>query len=149
MGYEAARLLARLFEGVRPTEPVLVEPSDLLHIRQSSDVLALKDRNVHRALQYIRTHATEPIKVPQIAEAMGISRKKLELDFARFLGRTPGQAIAVARLEVAKQLLVETHWPTDKIATRSGFGTEPTLRHAFYEYEKMTPGDYRIRFGTV
>jgi LacI family transcriptional regulator len=126
---------------------VLVEPSGVLHVRQSSDVSALRDREVHRALQYIRLHATEPIRIPLIAKAMGISRRKLELDFARVTGHAPSHAIARTRLDLAKQLLIETHWPMEKIAARSGLGTEPALRRAFVEHEKMTPGQYRVRFG--
>jgi LacI family transcriptional regulator len=148
LGYEAAKLLHQILNGVRVKDPVLVEPSGVLHVRQSSDVSALSNREVHRALQYIRVHATEPIRIPVLARAMGISRRKLELDFARVTGHAPSYAIARARLDLAKQFLVETHWPMERVAARSGMGSEPALRRAFVEHEKMTPGQYRIRFGT-
>jgi LacI family transcriptional regulator len=149
LGYEAARLLDSMFAGNRPTKPVLVEPSRILNIRESSDVSAVKDREVHLAQQFIQEHASESIKVPHVAKEMGISRKKLELDFARVTGHSPGYAIVRARLEIARRLLISTAISTREVAERSGIGTEPTLRRLFAEHEGMTPGQYRTKFGTI
>lgn len=149
LGYESARLLDAVLSGrvTEPFKPVLVEPSGLIRIRKSSDVSALKDRDVFLAVQYIREHAIESIRVSDVAAAVGISRSKLESEFRRILSQTPRDVIVSVRLEYAKQLLLETDWPTSQIAQRSGFGTEPTLRAAFIAGEKTTPGNYRARFG--
>jgi LacI family transcriptional regulator len=149
-GYEAARLLESLMNGAPPSPvPVLVEPSGVLHVRQSSDVSSLKDREVFLAQQYIREHAAEPLKVSQIAYTLGISRKKLELDFRRVANITPYEAIVNARLAIGKQLLLETEWPTTKVAKQCGMGDEATLRRWLVRDAGMTPGEYRRRFTAV
>jgi LacI family transcriptional regulator len=147
LGYEAAALLDRLLDGApAPEAPVTIEPAGILHVRQSSDVSTLKDRDAQLTLQYIREHGTGPLKVSHIASALRISRSKLEREFVRVTGQTPHQAITHVRMERAKQLLVETEWRLSKVAERCGMGTEETLRRLFQSHERMTPGAYRERF---
>ena len=44
------------------------------------------NRDVHLAMQYIREHGTEPLKVSHLAKVLGISRRKLEQNFLRVTG---------------------------------------------------------------
>jgi LacI family transcriptional regulator len=149
LGYEAARVLDRMLAGEKMTGTcALVPPAGILHVRHSSDVLTLPDRDVHLALQYIHEHAAEGLKVSHVARAARISRRKLEQDFSRVLGITPHDAIVRERLERAKQLLIETDWPLERIAERSGMGTLDTLQRQCLVQLKTTAGEYRKRFGT-
>lgn len=149
LGYEAARLLDRLLSGEKhPSEPVRIDPSGILHVRQSSDVSQLQDRDVHLALQFIREHATEPLKVSRVASALRVSRRKLEIDLHRVTGKTPNEIITNTRLEHAKQLLLETDWDLQRVAERSGIGTRRTLHRIFLKLEKTTPAEYRAKFQT-
>ena len=150
LGYEAARLLDQLLQGKpAPSTPRLIEPSGIMHVRQSSDTSSLKDRDVYLASQFIREHGTEPLRVSHVAAELRISRRKLEQSFRRVTGTTLHEAITCVRLERAKQLLLETNWTLDRIAKRCGMGTRRSLRLNFLRDQKMTPGQYRMRFGTV
>jgi LacI family transcriptional regulator len=147
LGFEAAQLLDRMLSGAaRPAAPVIIEPTGVLRVRQSSDVSTLADRDAHLAMQYIREHGTEPIKVMHVASALRLSRRTLEVVFARVAGKTLHEAIMEVRLERARQLLAETDWPLARVADRAGLGTEQTLRRLFLAKEQMTPGAYRTRF---
>ena len=149
LGYEAARRLDHLMtDPAAPTAPTVIEPSGVLRIRQSSDVSTLENRDVHLAMQYIREHGTEPLKVSHVAKALGISRRKLEQNFARVTGHTPHDAIVRVRLDRAKQLLLETDWTLERIADRCGMGTAQSLRRLMSQDERMTPAEYRRRFAT-
>jgi LacI family transcriptional regulator len=148
LGYEAARLLDQLLQGKVPSSsPVLIEPSGIMHVRQSSDAASLRDRDVYLASQYIREHATEPLRVSHLVEALRVSRRKLEQSFRRVTGDTLHEAITRVRIERAKQLLLETDWTQERIAQRCGLGTKRSLRINFQRDQGMTPGQYRIRFG--
>lgn len=150
LGYESARLLSRLMNGEKaPDEPILIEPSGILHVRQSSDVSRLQDRVVYLAHQYIREHDAEPIRIEDISDALFVSRRKLEQDFRRVTGRTLHEAITAAHMERAKQYLIETDWPADRVAKQAGLGTKQTLHRQFTTREGMTPAEYRSRFGTT
>jgi LacI family transcriptional regulator len=150
LGHAAATLLDRLLRGeFAPKEPVLVEPSGILHVRQSSDVSTIADRDVHLARQYILEHSGVPLAVTELVSAMEVSRSKLERDFQRVTGKTLNQAIVAAHLERSKQLLLETRWPLERVAKNAGFGTKQHFHRTFRHVEEMTPDQYRRRFGAV
>lgn len=150
LGYEAAKLLGRMINGQpAPREPILIPSVNFLNIRQSSDVSRLKDRVVFLAQQFIREHARQPIRVDDVAEALSVSRRKLERDFSRVTEMTVGEAISHAHLEQAKQLLIETDWGLERVAKHSGFGTKVTLHRNFLKAERMTPQEFRTRFGVI
>ncbi len=147
LGYEAASLLHKLLSGAAtPKAPVLIEPSGVLHVRQSSDVSALENREVHLAMQYIHEHVAESLKISHIASVLRISRRKFEQDFSRVTGQTPYEAIVKIRLERAKQLLIETDWRIGRVAERCGMGTEQTLRRLMVQHEHIKPAEFRSRF---
>lgn len=120
-GYEAAALLDRLMAGKRvPPTPHLIAPLGIA-ARQSTDVLAVDDRDIARAVQFIREHACEGINVSDLLRAVPLSRRVLEQRFQRLLGRTPREEILQVRLNRVRQLLAETDLPLYLIAERTGF----------------------------
>jgi LacI family transcriptional regulator len=150
LGHAAATMLERLLRGESPPkEPVLVEPSGILHVRQSSDVSTIADRDVHLARQYILEHSSQPLAVTELVSAMEVSRSKLERDFQRVTGRTLNEAIVGAHLDRSKQLLLETRWPVERVAKNAGFGTKQHFHRTFRHAEGMTPAQYRRRFGSL
>ncbi|HEX3356607.1 MAG TPA: substrate-binding domain-containing protein [Tepidisphaeraceae bacterium] len=150
IGYEAAKMLDDLLSGKQAIDsPHLVEPTRVLHVRQSSDTASLQDRDIFLAMQYIREHARERIRVPAIASALRISRRKLEMNFLRVTGTSPHEAITRVRLEYAKQLLIETKWDLGRIAERSGIGTEQSLIRLFAQREQIAPTEYREKYRAI
>lgn len=144
-GYRAAALLDRLMRGERQKpERLLVEP---LHVvaRRSTDIVALDDPEVAEAVHFIQDHATEPIGVADIVQAVLISRRALELRFRKAIGRTLHAEIRRVRLERASRLLVETDMPITQVAAASGFGRASYLAQAFSQAFGSTPARYRRR----
>jgi LacI family transcriptional regulator len=120
-GYEAAALLDELMAGKRvPTAAHLIAPLGIAE-RQSTEVLAVDDRDVARAVQFIREHACEGINVSDVLRAVPLSRRVLEQRFQRLLGCTPREEILHVRLARVKQLLGETDLPLYRVAERTGF----------------------------
>jgi LacI family transcriptional regulator len=147
LGYEAAALLDRLMAGEpAPADPVLVSPPGVLHVRQSSDVSSIEDRNVLLAVQYIHERAAEPLSVRQVTRAIWVSRGKLGQDFQRFRGHTIHEEIVLAHLQRAKQLLRETDWPVERVWEGAGFGTKQHFYRVFLHRERVTPAQYREKF---
>ncbi len=142
-GYEAAALLERLMAGKRvaPT-PRLIAPLGVA-ARQSTDVLAVEDRDVARAVQFIREHACEGINVGDVLRAVPLSRRVLEQRFQRLLGRTPREEILSVRLARVKQLLGETDLPLYLVAERTGFEHVEYLSVVFRRETGRTPSEFR------
>jgi LacI family transcriptional regulator len=143
IGYEAAKLLHRLMAGKKPPpRRIVVEPLGVI-ARQSTDTLAMADEAVVAALRYIRNHIDKPIRVADILTAVPVSRKTLEVRFAKVLGRTPHAEIHRVRLERVKTLLAQTDWSLKKIAAASGFTYAEHMHSVFRKQTNMTPSQYR------
>ncbi len=142
-GYEAAALLDRMMAGktVRPVAHLI--PPLGVAARQSTDVLAVDDREIARAVQFIREHACEGINVSDVLGAVPLSRRVLEQRFQRLLGRTPREEILHVRLGRVRQLLAETDLALYQIAERTGFEHVEYLSVVFKRETGKTPRDYR------
>lgn len=142
-GYEAAALLDAMMAGkVAKGLTHLIAPEGIA-TRRSTDVLVIEDRNVARAVHFIREHACDGIRVADVLRAAPQSRTLLESRFKRLLGRTPHQEILRVRLERVKQLLVETGLSLEQIAERTAFTHVEYLSFAFRREIGMPPSQYR------
>jgi LacI family transcriptional regulator len=147
-GYEAARLLDSLMSGHLLKERIVqVEPVYVV-TRQSSEIMAPDDPCVASALQFIKTHAGQPIGVQHVIDQTGVSRRTLERRFARALGRSINSEITRYRLERAKRLLLETDLPSFRVATGAGFGTVKTFNRVFRRETGVSPQRFRQRAAT-
>ena len=143
IGYEAAALLDKLMAGRRPPRRNLLVPPLGIVTRQSSDVVAIEDRQVAAAVRFIREHAARPITVEHVLETVRLSRSSLERRMRLSLGRSPKAEIARARLNFIRQLLIETDMPIEAIARRAGFKHPQYLGAMFRREAGQTPGQYR------
>jgi LacI family transcriptional regulator len=142
-GYEAAALLDRLMAGKKVAATAhLIAPLGVAE-RQSTDVLAVDDRDVARAVQFIREHACEGINVSDVLRAVPLSRRVLEQRFQRLLGCTPREEILHVRLARVKQLLGETDLPLYLVAERTGFEHVEYLSVVFKRETGRTPSAWR------
>ncbi|MGH8018308.1 MAG: substrate-binding domain-containing protein, partial [Opitutaceae bacterium] len=145
-GFTAAALLDRIISGeaVKPGAAHLVGPLGVA-ARQSTDVLAIDDREIVRAIQFIRQHACAGIKVADVLKSVRLSRRVLEQRFQRLFGRTPHEEILHQRLSRVQQLLTETDLSLASIAERTGFEHVEYLSVAFKRERGITPRECRAR----
>ena len=143
IGFEGAALLDRLMRGGRPPRKSTLIPPRGVVTRQSSDILASADPAVVAAALFVRAHVRQPLSVPDLARAAGVSRKTLETRFRSALGRTPRQEILRARMERVRDLLLRTDWPLKRVAAESGFTYPEHLHAVFRKHEGVTPAAYR------
>ena len=108
MGYDAAALLDRLMSGKKSTQRRFVVDPVRIVTRQSTDILAIEDGTVAKAMSFIQEHALDGIKVPNVVNALGVSRSGLEARFTKAVGYTPRTAIRRIQLERIRQLISDT-----------------------------------------
>lgn len=104
------------------------------------DMPAALPRDVVRALNWLRAHLHEPIRLDALADVAGVRPRTLERHFREFLGTTPLGWVRRARLTLARQKLLQAG-PQDSVTTialSSGF--EQLGRFAAY---------YREHFGEL
>ncbi|QDU51019.1 Xylose operon regulatory protein [Gimesia panareensis] len=145
IGYEAAALLSRLMKGdPAPQEPFMIDPLGIV-TRQSSDVVAVDDPDLARALRFIRENACRGIQVADILKQVPLSRTALERQMKAAIGRSPKAEILRNQLERAKELLASTELSLAQISERVGFRHAQHFSTIFKEKLGETPGAYRAK----
>jgi LacI family transcriptional regulator len=145
IGYEGARLLARLMGGElrrSRVEPTLIQPLGVVP-RGSTDVTAIENQEVAEAVSYIRKHACEGIQAGDVARAICRSRATLYRMFEGTLGRAPKHEILRLQLDRAKTLLTQTNHTMDEIAELAGFSGASYFSVVFKREVGMTAGTFR------
>ncbi|MCX7012023.1 MAG: substrate-binding domain-containing protein [Candidatus Sumerlaeota bacterium] len=142
IGFEAAGLLDRLMNGEKaPDEPVWIPPRSVV-VRASSNALAVGDRAVRAAVEYIARNLENPIGLNDIVRASGVSCATLESRFHQNLDRTVNEELVRQRLDRAKRLMIETDLSLARIAEISGFRYS-YFRNVFAAAARIPPGQWR------
>lgn len=144
-GYQGAALLAERMRQPMDApfpEPVRIGPSGVV-TRKSSDILALPDPQVARALQHIWNHFHEPLSIGEIVSATDVSRRTLEKAFRTHLKRSILEEVQRVRLQRVKELLAHSEFSMRQIAVQAGFASPQYLHQVFRKHVGTTPGDYR------
>ena len=140
----AMRLLRSLMGGKsRPREPVMVPPAGIIE-RRSTNVLAVGDPVVARALRFMWDNFERDLSVPDVAGEVGVNRRMLERSFRVELGRTVREELRRRRLDTACGLLRSSNDSIADIAAKVGYRSSQYLHRAFLAKYGKTPRAYRI-----
>lgn len=145
IGYQAAERLDRLLAGRRVSKKewnTLIPPVGV-NTRQSTDTLAITNPVITGALGYIRENAGNSLLVDDVAQHVGVSRRKLERHFLQVMGRTPADQIRHVQFERAKELLAGTNRPIPEVAEAAGFASPEYMATVFRKNLGITPLKYR------
>lgn len=148
IGYEAALLLDRMmrgkvqFEKPKCSEPRYFEPAGVV-VRQSTDIRACDDRQIASAVTFIQQNACRGITVMEVEKQIPLSRSLLNRRFKRIVGRSPKEEILRVRVEIAKQMLIDTGLPIDAISRNTGFSQSKYFTEVFRKRTGSTPLAFR------
>ncbi|MGO6951612.1 AraC family transcriptional regulator [Rhizobium johnstonii] len=85
---------------------VRLVPHRLSHFLQNGPAL-IAPRHVRRAIEFMHTNIDQPITMPKVAEAAGVSSRALETGFRAFRGTSPAAYLLTLRLRAARQELLD------------------------------------------
>ncbi len=146
-GYEAAELLDKLMAGKKPdNQTIVIQPTHII-TRQSTDVLAIEDNEVARAVRFIRQHAKDAIPVDDVVRVAAVSRRGLERRFRRVLNRSVLDEIRRVHIELVTRMLIETNLSVTQIALALGYTSVAHIGRYFRREKGMSLLEYRKRFG--
>jgi LacI family transcriptional regulator len=146
-GYEAALVLFRLLHGKRSVPLKITVPATHVVARRSTDVMAVADPHVTKALQFIRDHAREHVMISQVSAAAALSRRALEIKFRREMSCSIHEHIRRVRTDQIVRWLVETDLPVGQIAENLGFADVQHFARYFCASKQMSPLAFRRVFG--
>lgn len=108
-----------------------------------SDAKGVNDPVVAAAVDYIWTRGRHVLNVPEVVDAIGVTRRTLERHMLMTLGHGVLEEIINCRFSRAERLLRSTNLPLKVIVSLSGFGSLENMRQIFIVKTRMSPGHYR------
>lgn len=141
----AVRIMLDLLAGKPgPARAVRVPPRGIA-VRASTDVQAVADPLVARALRHIWDHFDLDLSVDDVAREVGVSRRHLERAFRPLVGRGVSAELRRKRVTELSRLLLTTDRPFADLAPVAGFRTLAGAHKCFRQEYGTTPHKYRAR----
>ncbi len=103
--------------------------------------------NLRRASDAVLEDPTGDWRVSNLANLAGMTKRNLSRRFLKEAGVSPAKYVETIRLDLARTLLETSPLSIDQIALKSGFQDGQNLRRVFHHKMKVTPSQYRQRFG--
>jgi len=124
-GRTIGNLTETIISGMRDDGPLLQSPIAMAHMTQALADLVVRmvphrlshfldkgaaliaPRHVRRAIEFMQANIDQPITMPKVAEAAGVSSRALETGFRAFKGTSPAAYLLTLRLRAARQDLID------------------------------------------
>lgn len=142
IGYEAARLLARLMDGGTIHEQICIRPKSVL-VAASTDYLVTDVQDIAHALQYIKGQACHGISVEDVAAITGVGRRTLEKRFRAEVGKGIDEVIRDVRLKRAVELMDNSSLTISEISAKAGFSNPFYFSNVFKKHYGVSPKIHR------
>lgn len=146
-GYEAAEALDSMMAGqkVSKNTSITIEPINTV-TRQSTDILAVEDPEVAKALCFVRRNSQRAVHVSDVIAVTSLSRRALEQRFQRTIGRSINQEIRRARVERVARALVETNQTVAEIAMALDYPGVDHIARYFRAERGLSPAAFRKKY---
>ena len=120
------------------------EQVDILTGRLLSEVNKRQNKIIAGAKEYIEiNYADSSLSIHDIAEAVGITDTYLSSIFTEYTGENLVTCLNRYRVDMAKELLINTNIIIKDIGFKTGFYTIQNFNRVFKRFTGSTPGDYR------
>ena len=147
-GYEDANVLNKLMSGDRNASKIeIIVMPQYIKTRQSSNIIAIDDPELKKALVFIRENYKQPIQVSDVVLATGLSKRMLQLRFKKVLKRSIHNEIKRMRLEYIKEQLRNSRTSIKIIAKSQQFMHSAHFCRFFKKSVSIPPVEYRRKYG--
>lgn len=145
-GFKTAELMDRLMNGEKMNGQLI--PVSATHVvkRQSTDILAVDDKNLINALLYIRENARERISVSDVVNSTSLGRRNLEGKFKQILNRSIMEEARRIRIEQISKILLETDLSITEITSAFSFTEIEHISRYFRKEKNMSMREFRKQF---
>jgi len=144
-GYLAASALDRMMQGKSPEQLVITAQVSDLVVRQSSDLIAVDDPAVAKAIRFIQQHDDRKVFVDEVASAAGLNRRTLERRFQEHFDQGIQTRCREMRCDHLETLFRVRHLSLEQIAFQCGFSEAGHLTRFYSSIRSESPSSYRKR----
>ncbi len=96
--------------------------------------------------KYMHANYNKNITVQDIADVFYVSPRHINRVFEDYFGQSFKRTLNIYRLNYAKNYLIDTSYPAEKIAELVGFSSPKMLYQLFKEIEGMTVSEFRAQY---
>lgn len=146
LGRQACIELDRLMETGQALEDTVRIPPGHVHVRASTDFLAVSNPHVLRVLREMWDNYEKPLNIPHLLSLVPISRSGLYNLFKDEIGLSMAKEIMRIRMRKACQLLADTRLSVSEIGERVGFRSLVSFSRAFSQNMGQSPSQYGKQF---
>lgn len=120
-------------------QQILCEVFTILHIKQEP----ISILRIQKVLSYIHENPCRPLTLEDLLKQAHIQKTLFLQSFRKVTGTTPRQYIIGLRLEIARDLLLETELPIAAVAEKCGFPDSFYFSRCFKKHFSLSPKQYR------
>jgi len=142
LGYALGEHAHAVLSGTEPQELQRFAPSRMLE-RHSTELTAVEDPIVARALGIMREEACQRTTLGEIISRLPISPRSFHTHFTQAMGRSPKEELFRIRVELARERLLDTRDTILHISMDCGFSDTDSFVRIFKRATGMTPTQYR------
>ena len=147
VGFKVAQVVKAIIKEGKKVDDRIIGNNFRIVTRRSTDIFAIEDDQLVKALKYIKENATKkPVSVEEVVAATTLSRRLLEIRFRKLLNRSVLQEIKRLRIDSIIHKLITTREPLSKIAYDLGFNSLASFSNYFKNEKKISPGEFRKQF---
>jgi len=117
-----------------------------MHDRTAGSAASPRRRSLEPALQHIRAHLGEPLRLEALAALCGLSLWRFATVFRENVGVSPYRYVNTLRIQHAQTLLSQGV-PAARAASEVGFYDQSHLNRRFKRQCGMTPREFQQRVG--
>ena len=141
---EAAKFLDRLMSSEANAARTIIVPTGAVVALGSTDTVAVEDREVAHAIEFIREHISEPINIKDVAQHFSIARRTLERRFRTAMKISLHDFQTQERIARAEDLLrAKPPLTLAEVARRCGFVSATRLNLVFRRVKGTSPTEWR------
>ncbi|MGB5822187.1 MAG: AraC family transcriptional regulator [Saonia sp.] len=128
------------------TQQILQYEDDLEDSTKRNILRRTEIKQIEKAVHLIKTRISELDTVSDIAGEVGLNTNKLQEGFQNLYGITVNQYIQKIRLDLIKDLVLNTEYSMSEIVDLAGLSSKSYLSKIFREEYGKSPSEYRKHF---
>ncbi|MCH9695506.1 MAG: AraC family transcriptional regulator [Gammaproteobacteria bacterium] len=134
------------FIAIRMSEIILAQALRTFFATDGADkpvFAAFQDSNIAPVLTAIHKDPSKPLTLEALSDIACLSRTSFVARFSACMSMTPLKYVTFWRMQIARQLLVQTDNPILDIAESVGYQSEAAFGRVFKKHHHVAPATYR------